>query len=742
MIRLRGLRATTLAGYLCALGLLRVFSEQRDDTARLHWLGDVPLLTSRHSGEEVVDWLVNAYAPAPIVTPWNAGSGFNDTGKSASAERALTSFETSTDPRFAALAEAISVSREIVAEGRRRGWAGGTMWADAHKEKVIALCRNRLPDAALPWLDALVALGDGFVSWNPIAGTGGNYGRQDLSATFYRRLDHVLGPRADRDRSRTWARTLVDGDEHVPYLRDTVGQLDPGRAGGIHSSPLGKSDDSGFVNPWHTVLSYEGLVLFAGAAVRRNGARGTSLPFMTSSSPVGHGTAAEGEAVKRELWAPLWERPAGLAELELLLGEGRAQWRGAQAGTGITFALAVSALGVDRNLSGFRRFLFAERHGQNPLAVPAGHLSVAAHGEQRLIVDAQAWMDRVRRASPPSHVATLLRQADQALFAVARGTGNAAVEQFITAFGLLHEAVARSSRALDNVRPFQPRTHQTWEPGTHADDELVFAAALAGVRDVPGRLVIDPAALRWTLTRTTLRADKGRLTPVWANRPATRVVLDGSNLSHALAEAHQLRLRERGSGDGTEQRAAGSGFRRGPVLPRDVMLRFVDRRLDDTAIANYLRGLVTLGWDVSPPPRGPSDHPYPPQVAALLPFFGPEGRSLQVRSLWDPDTGPFEVQLQPRPDWIARLTASGPGSVLPEALLRLQIAGCRPLVTASELVGPEPDGHRIAAALLARTSERDRAYALNSITATAPALNRRAADVHRLNDQPQQGESA
>jgi len=727
MIRLRGLRATTLAGYLSALGLLRVMSEQLDNRARLQWSGDVPLLTTGHSPEHVIEWLVHAYAPTPIVTPWNSGSGFNDAGKSVRAEELLTAFEHSTHPRFAALAEAIKVGREIVTEGRRRGWAGETMWSKATKDNVITLCRNRLPDASLPWVDALVALGDAGVSWNPIAGTGGNFGRQELSATFHQRLDLVAGPDADTERSRAWARAIVDGDETVPYLRDTVGQLDPGRAGGIHSSPAEKSDDVGFVNPWHTVLSCEGLVMFAGAAVRRNGAPGASLPFMTASSPVGHATAAEGDSVKRELWAPLWERPTGIGELEVLLGEGRAQWQGVQARTGVTFALAVSALGVDRNLTGFRRFLFAERHGQNPLAVPVGYLPVAVHGEAHLVVDAQAWMDRVRRASPSNVVATLLRQADQALFAVARGQGNPAVERFVTAFGLLHEAVARSGTTRDGVPPFQARTRVTWNSGIHTDDELVFAAVLAGARDIPGTFTVDPAALRWSLTRTALRT-QGRTRLIWADRPATRVDLDGSNLAHALSEAHRLHLRGRGTGDDTDQRLTGSGFRSGPALPRAVMLRFLDRALDDTAIANYLRGLLTLGWQVRLPAPPASDRPYPSPVAALLPFFGPTDRPLRMRSQWDPDKADFEVRLVPRPDWIARLIASGPGAVLPEALLRLGIAGCRPLITAGELAGLGLDGRRLAAALLTRTTDRDRAFALNAVTATTRAHRAPVAD--------------
>jgi hypothetical protein len=110
-------------------------------------------------------------------------------------------------------------------------------------------------------------------------------------------------------------------------------------------------------------------------------------------------------------------------------------------------------------------------------------------------------------------------------------------------------------------------------------------------------------------------------------------------------------------------------------------------------------------------------------LSVLLPFFatGP----FQLVSTWGPDPVTFTATLRPRPDWIARLIAAGPAGVLDDALLRLQLAECRPLVgrppdRAGAVAVHRTDGTRLAAALLMRVHTRDRAKALSAATATHP----------------------
>ncbi|MDT0268581.1 type I-U CRISPR-associated protein Csx17 [Streptomyces sp. DSM 44915] len=717
-VGLQGLEAVSLADYLCALGVLRAVATQADPSATLAWRRGVPILDSALSGDELVGWLAEEFTPSPIISPWNAGSGFNGNGKSKEAERTLAAVEDSTAPRLGPLREAVAVGRTVVAEGRTRGWAGGTMWSEKHKTSLLTLCRNRLPENVLPWLDAAFALDLEDVSYNPLAGTGGNLGRQELSVGY---LQQVLNTTLDtQGRSLAWARSALTGVEGAPYLRGAVGQYDPGRGGGIHSSAFEKLDDAGFINPWRVVLTCEGLLLFASSVARRNNATGLASPFVVRSTPYGYSTAAD-ENSKGEFWAPLWERPARLSELAALLSEGRAQYRGRQARNGFDFARAAGSLGVDRNITAFRRFVIVERLGQNPLAARAGDVPVGPRARQlTLLNEAFDWVDRLRDPMPAG-VASLARRAKASMFALAAGTVDPDAEAavFVRRFGQLHEAVARSSQMRGKIRPFQARERPSWRPAW-LGGELSLAATLAGLAHRPG----GPPALRPLLTRCTVQPP-GRL--VWSQgAPPSGVDLDGDTLPRALAAAHQHRLWE------VAAQAADQGLMP-PVsyapatkaLPRPGLVQdFLDGMLDDQLLAELLCGLLILGWrtTVRPPLEEAIGRPLGTALATLLPFYG--DALPPMRSPLHPDRAPFNPVLRPRPDWANRLRAGHVEPVLADARNRLRQAHCPPIPTPRDppaLV----DGTRLAATLLipADTDIRARALTQISVTARLPHAN-------------------
>ena len=212
-LTLPGCRTTPLGGYLTALGLLRAATRLLDRELAGHWQRQRFVLTSRFATvDELVDALVERFEPEAIVSPWNAGSGFAGNGKNVTAERALQSVRRSDDPRLARLREAIAAGDRVVALGRKRGWGGkgDDLWDKARKPDVLGLCRNEFPDHALPWLDAAVALGqDDDPAYSRLLGTGGNFGRQDLSATYLARLHSVLTD----GRCRGWLRTAAHRSE-------------------------------------------------------------------------------------------------------------------------------------------------------------------------------------------------------------------------------------------------------------------------------------------------------------------------------------------------------------------------------------------------------------------------------------------------------------------------------------------------------------------------------------------------
>jgi CRISPR-associated protein Csx17 len=319
-------------------------------------------------------------------------------------------------------------------------------------------------------------------------------------------------------------------------------------------------------------------------------------------------------------------------------------------------------------------------------------------------------------------VAALLRQCDQALFAAITGSDTTAMARFVITFGHLHEAVARSGRLRQDIAPYQPSQARIWEPppAPARQLELQLASALASLDEARSDLRIP--ALRPLLTRVTRSRDR----LMWADNPATGTELLGSTLTQALAQAHRLRLRLRlqalkaAVGD-TEPPAA--EFPVGQTVALPVLESFVDGECDDEVTADYLRGLMALGWTTSQPTPAHHGRVLNPVLSVLLPFFAAE--PFRLVSTWGPDPVAFTATLHPRPDWIARLIAAGPAGVLDDALLRLQLAGCRPLVgrppdRADAVAVHHTDGARLAAALLMRVRTRDRAKALSAATATRP----------------------
>ncbi len=726
-LTLPGCRTTPLGSYLAALGLLRAVTRLLDSEVTGRWERQRFVLTSRFATlDELVDTLLARFEPEAIVSPWNAGSGFAGNGKNVTAERALQVVRQSDDPRLACLREAVAAGDRIVAVAWERGWGGkgDELWDKARKRDVLGLCRNEFPDHALPWLDAAVALGqDDDPAYSRLLGTGGNFGRQDLSATYLARVQSVLTDR----RSRGWLHSLLSGQESSTYLRDAVGQFDPGRAGGIQSSPLEKADDKGFVNPWAFLLTVEGALLFASAVVRRHGAEyaRAALPFQVHGSTAGYPTQAPEEKVLGELWAPEWSAPARLNEVTHLLAEGRAEWNHRPAGSGLDFVRAVAMLGVDRGIDAFERHLFVDRHGQNPLAVPAGRIVVRRRRGVQLLAGLDAWLNRLRRAELPSQVEARLRGIEQALFSHARSGEPDQLAEVIAAVGRCHEAVARSGAVQRAVPPLRmtegPALLDELRKEAEDNAELRIALAFATARDqernLPLRALLSPVTTEKPAHgRRTHRAGEAD-TPggrsVWTGRPALAPLSIG--LAAALAEV----ARRRGFPGAVDEvvtdlepavKGVRIGFQRGVQVRAADVRCFVAGELDDYRLSDLLAGLLTVDWSGTPdvllPHRG---QPPDPALDLLLPFTG---------------TGPIrlpdEALLRPGSEWPALLQASRTSEVLADAAHRLRIAGLRQVITPG--VAPY-EGARLATVLLLRIPDGDRLAALRRVAVLPQATS-------------------
>ncbi len=712
---LSGCRTEPLGSYLKALGVLRLVGEQRDPEARGWWQGDKFALSSSLGSIELTGFLLHEYYPTPLLAPWNSGSGFRAQGKRPEAEQTLSVIERSSLERLAPYRAAIEAGRGVVLEGERRGWrsaSGVDFWEKKHKAQVVELCRARFPDEALTWIDAAVVLAEEPEFGVPLLGTGGNLGSQELSISFMQRLSEALSLSTVRRApapgdSASWLRAALFMDSAVPAVEGAVGQFDPGGAGGVNSSPLGRA--TSLVNPWDYVLLLEGALLFASAPARRLGvhARGkAAMPFMFDASPAGFASASTGESAKGEMWAPVWGRPATAREIRHLIGEGRAEWDGQQARTGGEMARAATTLGVDRGVEIFVRHIFVDRLGQSPLAVPVGRVRVRGAPDVPLLAGLDPWIERVRRAKNPSAtVATALHRFDRAVFALADRSGPAQLQQILASVADLETAVGRATAygaGPPGLLPIQGLDASAWVP--HLDDrspEFRLAAALASQHDDGG------ACLRWLLRPVTRFRLASRL--AWSEAPAPVVGFGTRPIHEVLALAHVRRSveiraaangqevpsdsREHGLGTGVQ-----SAFRWRIAAPAVDVARFAAGDLDDDRLGALLSALLLLDWarpvDVSGwfVPARDRGGPAPTAWVVLAPFF--HGRPIA------PLSG-TTVDLCPEADWLGRLARGAAAPVVEAALRRLRMARLNPIMFDGRVLQRTgPSGPRLAAALL------------------------------------------
>ena len=512
-LALNGCAPTPLASYLKAIGVLRLISspdnhvsgEAADPHARGWWENECFHLRTTLSHDALLRFFLHEYAPSPIIAPWNGGSGFypkdNKEGFDPLAgHQVARRFELiSTAIRSACL----TVTALALAE-RPEG---------AAKVEFVAALRAELPDAALLWLDAALALSADGLAYPQLLGTGGNDGRLDFTNNFARRLVSKAKPTGLFDASTgepsNDAETLLASALYAAPASGlssaAVGQFAPGAAGGPNAT-TGYSSDSA-VNPWDFVLTLEGATAFAGAATRRHQTAagfGASFPFTVRTVGAGWGgiEAADENDARAEFWAPLWMREARFCEVDSLLGEGRAVLNGRTAKDGLDFARAAASLGTSRGFRAFERFGFLMRAGKAYLATPIGRRSTAPSPGAQLVADLDAggWLDRVRRVGrndeEPSAARQAIKRLEDALFGLLAAAGTSTGERAIVALGQVVGWLTVSPNGRQAVGAPPPVLSSTWVH--RADDssaEFRIAAALAGIglpaQEHPGQV---PAA--------------------------------------------------------------------------------------------------------------------------------------------------------------------------------------------------------------------------------------------------------
>jgi CRISPR-associated protein Csx17 len=714
-----GCRPEPLGSYLKALGVLRLVAEQADRGASAWWAPDGFVLSSTLDQDALVRFFLNAYRPSPILSPWNSSSGFGPEGAGE-----LHVIEASTDPRLQPYREAITTAREVLAEDST---------GDRPKEQLLAECRSRLPDACVPWLDASAVLADGRPVYPPLLGTGGNDGRLEFSRNFHQRVLDVLGLANTKGHNRAvWLEdALLDHGRSTGMRGRSPGQFDPGAAGGVNSAPNGAADS--VLNPWDWVLLLEGSLMLASGSARRLAAHSSgraAAPFTVDASAGGYASASDAEKTRGELWAPLWSRPAGLAEVRRLFAEGRADWRQGHASTGLDLAKAAASLGVDRGIEAFSRHAFLERFGLSTVAVAVGRVAVRERSAVAPLATLDGWLDRVRRGNnPPAAVASGLRAVDRASFEVAAQGGAARLLQVLIETARLEAAVGRSTqfRNKAGIAPVRGLDARQWMQTLEEENlgpELRLAASLASGRDRSQgtHARSGPGALRHLLRPIEVDA---RGWPAWTDAPAPVEGLGRRPAQVVLAAAHARRVVElvqedRIAGD-VDQVGVPTCFWAGRAADLADVADLAAGRVDTGRLGDTLAACLLLDWPQEAESANGVSHrsaAVSPSLAALGPFYAPQPNvsSPLLGASWYERLR--ESALRPEYAWPALLAADRPQPVLDAALRRLRIAGLEPVLRDSTRVaaGLSPgSGPFLSAALLCRISSRDRVALLRQV---------------------------
>jgi CRISPR-associated protein Csx17 len=601
-IPLAGCEVEPLGSYLKALAVLRLVTEQADRNALGWWDRSCFCLETELDQEELVQFFLERYAPTPILSPWNGGSGFYPKDSKVGIE----AIATSVDQRFSVYRDAIQKAVEISGVGDEKRASKGE--EDERRMSIQLACRNTLPDGCVEWLDAAVGISaEGKRAFAPILGTGGNEGRLDYTNNFMEYVTQLLiGPDVKMPVAAL-LRNALFGSGTEGFQPSSVGQYDPGRAGGFNQGTEIKTEHFPS-NPWNFVLTLEGAVAWAAGLYRRQGVAFRSFlcsPFTVNPTPVGYGSASskDGELARAEIWAPIWERPVGYAQLRALLREGRAAVNGRPAQNGLEFAQAACMLGVDRGLSGFVRYNLLKRRGDSYIALPVGRFRVTERREADLARELTALVEEAdwQVKDKPAEYVSLRRQLDEAMYNLLLLGGTARFQELAASTGRWHRWILTTGKPVRLPRGLR----RDWVAQLVGVQEARVAAALAGIWHR------DAGSFRDHLDRTS-----GQF--AWT----------GGNLAERMAHVLERRVML-GDALGIRHNALGSSYR---ASTRDAVM-FLEDSLDDGLIEDLLFAFTLVDWRLGQPVSDPSsDHVEVWPVYALLKqlFFaqalrGPEG---------------------------------------------------------------------------------------------------------------------
>jgi len=578
LVTLGGCRPTPLAHYLKALGVLRLVALQADPEARGAWRDGRFVLGSTLDEAALQDFFLHRYAPTPVLSPWNGGSGFYPKDN----VEGIKPIEAGTAARFEPYREAIAVSRRVVGARTKRPEAG------PEKNAMLAEILATWSDDALSWFTSSVLLDDaGEPSYPALLGTGGNDGRLDFSSNYMRRLVGLLDPQTGQP--STEARKLLPnalfGEPVAELPGGAIGQFNPGAAGGANSGP--GFEGSPKWNPWDFVLMLEGAMVLRVAGLRKleaNGRVQASAPFALRATARGFGSAADAEdSARGEQWLPLWPKLASFEEVKQLFAEARLRTASRAAEGALDAARALGTLGVARGVNAFVRYSYLVRNGLSNLAVPTGVFEVRHHPKVRLLDQVDDFATRIRRAGEKSSAfAQVSRSIDNAILACAEQPENKhRWQELLIALGEAeHAMLSRPKLVVEAFLRGLPELSREWvDQIDDGSPEVSLAVAIATARhDEQGPIRRHAIPLEKGRSSLAKGAESLQQDPdvVWTQRDLARDLV-------AVLERRLL-----ASTGGLLPLTSSA------PAPLEHVAAFLEGRVDELRVSRLARGLMTL----------------------------------------------------------------------------------------------------------------------------------------------------
>ena len=770
-ITLAGCAPTPLGSYLKALGILRLISSDAnhvqgraaDPKARGWWEDERFHIRTALDRDALCRFLLDDYAPSPIIAPWNGRAGFLE-GKAAGTNvtkmrpkaQLVATVETCGAPRFANLRNAIKTSREehgivrynklrstVKSLDRRMKDMAGAEKAQAEREKkqaesdskaekalLLPRLRSNADSLHVHYIDVCYALSTQNQAAPLLVGGGVDGSREfgtDFIEAFTELFDLESGTPSHEALAELSAALFATCEQSK--RRGSLGLFTPVQSGlkSTTGVEIGGDKEIYPLNSWDVVLTMEGTMVFVGALTRRWGVTADSraaFPFTFDAVVAGAGglSVADPNSPRREIWTPLWNRPATYSEVSAIFAEGRLTLGQHTARTGLDAARSVRRWGQARGIPSFERYSLIQPDRNKPhQATPLGRFDAPNSPRPDLIADLEVggWLKKVllysSGAKSPAHARAVMRRLQDALFQMTdAGQSGEGTRNALIALGDIVRWMATNRKVREAMRP--PPLHHRW---THAADdgspEFRVAAALAAIGSAgqtadegalpmaahfapidEDRLARDQRSVRSASTSTP--------NVVWGTGDLVKNMI--AVLERRLVEARIRSLADKPFASASHASLADVGA-------------FLSDDFDDSRCAAFLAGLIgvrpaRMRTNTSAPCASP-----PFAYAALKPLFAPDATLRRIGLLAE------TARLPVPPELVAQLRAGGNRTDGRNVDAAVQVAfarargsgvpspfdpartGARPGVAERSHYGAGVAADRLAASLLIPVDERD-----------------------------------